>query len=61
MAETSYAIALGSNRRHGRHGAPKDVVRATLSLGQARGKLGPRDLAGMVVKSKADRITAKKS
>ena len=28
MATTSYAIALGSNRRHGRHGAPTQVVRA---------------------------------
>lgn len=30
MAETSYAIALGSNRRHGRYGAPKNVVRAAI-------------------------------
>lgn len=28
MARTCYAIALGSNRRHGRHGAPQAVVRA---------------------------------
>jgi len=28
MAKTSYAIALGSNRRHGSHGAPAGVVRA---------------------------------
>ena len=28
MTKTSYAIALGSNRRHGRHGAPAGVVRA---------------------------------
>ena len=25
-----YVIALGSNRRHGRHGAPVEVVRAAL-------------------------------
>lgn len=31
MATTSYAIALGSNRRHGRHGAPAGVVRAALA------------------------------
>ncbi len=31
MARTSYAIALGSNRRHGRHGAPAGVVRAALA------------------------------
>ena len=30
MTRTSYAIALGSNRRHGLYGAPKQVVRAAL-------------------------------
>lgn len=30
MDETSYAIALGSNRRHGRHGAPQAVLAAAL-------------------------------
>ena len=36
MDETSYAIALGSNRRHGRHGAPQAVVAAALvTLAQA--------------------------
>jgi 2-amino-4-hydroxy-6-hydroxymethyldihydropteridine diphosphokinase len=28
MAKTSYAVALGSNRRHGRHGAPARIVAA---------------------------------
>lgn len=28
---TRYAIALGSNRRHGRHGAPAAVVRAAIT------------------------------
>jgi 2-amino-4-hydroxy-6-hydroxymethyldihydropteridine diphosphokinase len=28
MAKTSYAVALGSNRRHGRHGAPARVIAA---------------------------------
>lgn len=28
MANTSYAIALGSNRRHGRYGAPAQVIAA---------------------------------
>ena len=28
MATTSYAIALGSNRRHGRYGAPRRVITA---------------------------------
>jgi 2-amino-4-hydroxy-6-hydroxymethyldihydropteridine diphosphokinase len=31
MPRTSYAIALGSNRRHGRHGAPDRVLRAALA------------------------------
>ena len=36
MALTSYALALGSNRRHGTHGAPADVVRAAqVALGPA--------------------------
>ena len=30
MPKTSYAVALGSNRRHGRHGAPRDVLRAAI-------------------------------
>lgn len=30
MTRTSYAIALGSNRRHGRFGAPERVVAAAL-------------------------------
>lgn len=31
MGRTSYAIALGSNRRHGRHGAPERVVTAAIA------------------------------
>ena len=30
MARTSYAIGLGSNRRHGRHGSPAATVRAAI-------------------------------
>ena len=41
MAKTSYAIALGSNRRHGRHGGPANVVRAAVAtlneLGEVEG------------------------
>ena len=37
MAITEYAIALGSNRRHGRHGAPASVLRAAMD---ALGRLG---------------------
>ncbi|HEX8215289.1 MAG TPA: 2-amino-4-hydroxy-6-hydroxymethyldihydropteridine diphosphokinase [Allosphingosinicella sp.] len=31
MARTSYAIALGSNRRHGRHGPPAATLRAAIA------------------------------
>ncbi len=31
MLSYSYAIGLGSNRRHGRHGAPASVVRAAIA------------------------------
>jgi 2-amino-4-hydroxy-6-hydroxymethyldihydropteridine diphosphokinase len=35
--QASYAIALGSNRRHGRHGAPAKVLRAAI---EALGAIG---------------------
>ncbi len=38
---------------------PRNVVETTIRLGQARGKLGLRDLVGMQVRSKADRLRAK--
>ena len=31
MVTTSYAIALGSNRRHGRYGAPSETIRAAVA------------------------------
>jgi 2-amino-4-hydroxy-6-hydroxymethyldihydropteridine diphosphokinase len=34
-----YAIALGSNRRHGRHGAPQGVVRAAVGALGALGRV----------------------
>ncbi len=37
MAKTSYAIAIGSNRRHGRHGGPAQVVEAALQALEAQG------------------------
>ena len=33
----TYAIALGSNRRHGRHGAPAGVLRAAIATLEAEG------------------------
>ena len=37
MGKTSYAVALGSNRRHGRHGAPSAVIAAALAEMTAAG------------------------
>ncbi|MFW2830511.1 2-amino-4-hydroxy-6-hydroxymethyldihydropteridine diphosphokinase [Sphingomonas sp. ID0503] len=37
MTVTSYAIALGSNRRHGRHGSPENVLRAAKAALEAAG------------------------
>jgi 2-amino-4-hydroxy-6-hydroxymethyldihydropteridine diphosphokinase len=37
MAKTSYAIALGSNRRHGHHGSPARVVAAAVEALRTRG------------------------
>ena len=39
MTATSYAIALGSNRRHHRHGAPDGVVRAAIAALSAFGQI----------------------
>jgi 2-amino-4-hydroxy-6-hydroxymethyldihydropteridine diphosphokinase len=37
MSRTRYAIAIGSNRRHGRYGAPASVVRAAVEALAAEG------------------------
>jgi 2-amino-4-hydroxy-6-hydroxymethyldihydropteridine diphosphokinase len=37
MAKTSYAVALGSNRRHGRHGAPARVIAAAVEALRGEG------------------------
>ncbi|TVV73714.1 2-amino-4-hydroxy-6-hydroxymethyldihydropteridine diphosphokinase, partial [Sphingomonas solaris] len=37
MPSPRYAIALGSNRRHGRHGAPAGVIAAALVVMAAEG------------------------
>ncbi|TFI57883.1 2-amino-4-hydroxy-6-hydroxymethyldihydropteridine diphosphokinase [Sphingomonas parva] len=37
MAKTSYLVALGSNRRHGAHGAPAGVLRAAIAAMAAVG------------------------
>lgn len=37
MAKTSYAIALGSNRWHGRYGAPPRIIAAAIEAMRAQG------------------------
>ncbi|MCJ8157412.1 2-amino-4-hydroxy-6-hydroxymethyldihydropteridine diphosphokinase [Sphingomonas sp. LaA6.9] len=37
MPVSTYAIALGSNKRHGRHGAPRHVIAAALAAIKAEG------------------------
>jgi len=37
---------------------PKDIIEATIKLGQARGKLKPFKLIQMQLKSKLDRLLA---
>ena len=38
MTKTSYAIAIGSNRRHHRHGSPRQVITAAIAaLSQKKG------------------------
>ena len=39
MAAASYAIALGSNRRHGRHGGPAGVVDAAIEALRGLGSI----------------------
>ncbi|HEY0116945.1 MAG TPA: 2-amino-4-hydroxy-6-hydroxymethyldihydropteridine diphosphokinase [Allosphingosinicella sp.] len=50
MARTSYAIALGSNRPHGRHGRPEGVIRAAAA---ALGELGTVDLLSSIHRTAA--------
>ncbi len=50
MPTTSYAIALGSNRRHGRHGSPMGVVRAGV---EALGELGQIDAVSHIRSTQA--------
>jgi 2-amino-4-hydroxy-6-hydroxymethyldihydropteridine diphosphokinase len=50
VPKTSYAIALGSNRRHGRHGAPSGVVRAAA---EALERLGEVNALSTIVASPA--------
>lgn len=37
MSLSTYAIALGSNRRHGTHGGPADILRAGVAALEAEG------------------------
>ncbi|QPQ55887.1 2-amino-4-hydroxy-6-hydroxymethyldihydropteridine diphosphokinase [Allosphingosinicella flava] len=50
MMRTRYAIALGSNRRHGRHGAPANVLRAAI---RGLGALGDVEVISPIVATPA--------
>ena len=50
MATTSYAIALGSNRRHVRHGGPEGVLGAAV---EALGELGSVDSVSAIHRTPA--------
>jgi 2-amino-4-hydroxy-6-hydroxymethyldihydropteridine diphosphokinase len=50
VPKTSYAIALGSNRRHGRHGSPAGVLRAAMA---ALHELGTIEAASAIVATPA--------
>jgi ferredoxin len=39
---------------------PRNIVAANLQLAQARGKLGKKELAGMLIQSKKDRLASKR-
>ena len=70
MVTASYVIGIGSNRRHGRHGAPERVVRAAIDALAAAGlridarspilrtpALGPggRDFANAAIRARSER------
>ncbi len=55
----SGALSLVRKPQSEQRSVPKDIVRATLQLGQARGKLGAGELVGMVVKSGIDRLVSR--
>ena len=56
---SSGALSLVRKPQAEQHPVPRDIVRASLKLGQARGKLGARELVGMVVRSQVDRLISR--
>ena len=53
------ALTLGRKPEREQRPIPKNVVAANLQLAQARGKLGKKELAGMLIQSKKDRLAAR--
>jgi electron transport complex protein RnfB len=56
----SEALSLVRKPADQQHYVPKNIVETHLKLAQARGKLGAPELAGMMVRSRIDRLLAPK-
>ncbi len=54
------ALTLERKPENEQRPIPKNVVTANLELAQARGKLGKKQLASMLIQSKKDRLAARK-
>lgn len=55
------AVTLARKPEHDQPGVPGDLIKASIELGRARGKLSPGSLLMMQLKSKVDRLLASKS
>ena len=53
---TTGALTLVRKPESEQRSVPKDMLSASVQLGQARGKMGRRELASMLAKSKKDRL-----
>ena len=56
---TTGALSLVRKPESEQRFVPKDIVETNIRLAQARGKMGKRELAGMLLKSKVDRLAAR--
>jgi electron transport complex protein RnfB len=55
------ALTLVRKPKAEQRSIPKNMVASNLQLAQARGKLGKKELAGMLIRSKKDRLAASRS
>jgi ferredoxin len=56
---SSGALSLVRKPQAEQHPVPRNILSATLQLGKERGKLGAKDLVGMVVRSQVDRLVSR--